>query len=625
MLGAATRPAGPAGPVHERLVHNGIAVDVSIEPLSPAAGSLKEGDEAVFRFRITDATGVPLSRLSPAAWLDLVPPQVEPANGCAEKVRGLVGGSAFAKPEIDLTSYQVLALNEDATVSVVDPFFGYGGSQLLAMLFLDGPGEDWALAADGKRLFVTVPATGHLAVADTESWKVTATLEAGPSGSRPLRVGFQPDQGYLWVTWEGSGGEASGVDVFDPRSLARVARIATGRGGHEIAWSGDSRFAFVTNRADGTVSVLDVRRLAKLRDLRTGAEPVSVAWSSQGGAAWVAHAGGALVAVDSEHAEPVARAQAATDLGAIAFAPGGRFGLVVAPAAGRVHVLDAARGRLIQTAKVEKEPDQVTFSDDLAYVRHRGSETVMTIPLGALGEEGAAVPVVDFPGGQKPFGEGAGAAAAAGIVKAPGPGAVLVANPADRAVYYYKEGMAAPMGSFANFSRQPRAVLAVDRSLRERAPGVYESVARLRHAGRYEMAFFLDAPRVVDCLHMNVDADPVRERKRQAALAPRVEYLDPPREVFAGRPFKMRLRILDPVTAEPRQGLGDVTILAYQPPGTRQVRTRAAPAAGGSYEVSLVPEAPGTYYVYVESPSQGLPFRAAPALVLQVETGWTKK
>jgi hypothetical protein len=225
---------------------------------------------------------------------------------------------------------------------------------------------------------------------------------------------------------------------------------------------------------------------------------------------------------------------------------------------------------------------------------------------------------MDFPGGQKAFGEGAGPVAAAGIVQAPGARAVLVANPADRTVYYYKEGMAAPMGSFANYSRQPRAVLVVDRSLRERSPGTYETIARLRLPGQYDLAFFLDAPRVVDCLRLAVDADPEKAKERRAALAPRVEYLTAERNAPAGRPFTLRLRILDPVTGEPRKDLRDVTLLGYAPPGSRQSRRPAAQVEPGIYEATLVPDGPGTYYVYVESLSQGLAFHGSPPLTLSV-------
>ena len=38
--------------------------------------------------------------------------------------------------------------------------------------------------------------------------------------------------------------------------------------------------------------------------------------------------------------------------------------------------------------------------------------------------------------------------------------------------------MAAPMGHFQNYGKQPRAVLVVVRSLREVRPGVYETTAR---------------------------------------------------------------------------------------------------------------------------------------------------
>ena len=34
---------------------------------------------------------------------------------------------------------------------------------------------------------------------------------------------------------------------------------------------------------------------------------------------------------------------------------------------------------------------------------------------------------------------------------------MIVANPADKMIYYYTEGMAAPMGSFQNYRRVPES------------------------------------------------------------------------------------------------------------------------------------------------------------------------
>ena len=77
---------------------------------------------------------------------------------------------------------------------------------------------------------------------------------------------------------------------------------------------------------------------------------------------------------------------------------------------------------------------------------------------------------------------------------------VTVANPEDEVIYFYKEGMAAPMGHFRNDGKQPRAVLVVDRSLREVRPGVYETLARMSRAGNYDLALFVASPRVEEII-----------------------------------------------------------------------------------------------------------------------------
>ena len=122
----------------------------------------------------------------------------------------------------------------------------------------------------------------------------------------------------------------------------------------------------------------------------------------------------------------------------------------------------------MQSGPVESGPDQLAFSDKLAYMRHRGSPNVLMIPLDAVGEEGKQIPLVDFPGGQNPPGRMSRPCWATSMIQAPGASAMLVSNAVDQAVYYYKEGMAAPMGTFKTYSCEPLAVMVVDRSLRER-------------------------------------------------------------------------------------------------------------------------------------------------------------
>lgn len=620
VMAAAAAAATGTAPYRRHLEHEGVAVDLEIEPLA-AGAALQEGEPVAVRFRITDAhTGRPWSTLEPAAWLDrLAGAAKEQPDTCRQKVESFVGGSLLHQPEQDLNVFFVLALNEEPTISVVDPLFGFGSSKLLAMVFLSAPGYDWALSADQRLLFVSLPEADRVAVVSTADWKVRKEIEVGP---RPGRLAPAPDGSSLWVAYReprpGAEDGRSGVTAIDLATLSRVADFATGRGDHDLAFDDRGRL-FVTNRRDGTVSVIDAARRELLANLATAADPVSIAVSGTARAAYVAHrASGVVAAVDTERLQVVARAKVQPGLGEVRFAPGGRLALVVNPERDLLHVIDASSGRVVQTADMEDGPDHVAFSDELAYVRHRGSETVLMIPLDEIGGEGQLVPVVDFPGGRRPAGGGAAATPAAGIVQAPGASAVLVANPADRAIYYYKEGMAAPMGHFVNYGRSPRAVLVVDRSLREVGPGTYETAITLRRAGEYDLAFLLDVPRLVHCFELTVAENPRLAAERRARQPVEVRYRPAERRAVVGEEVRLPFELFDRVGGVPRGGRDDVEVLTFLAPGVWQERHRAEPAGDEGYEVRFAPPRPGVYYVFVRAPGLGLDYRESPYVTLTV-------
>jgi hypothetical protein len=237
-----------------RMVREGIAIQFEMEPVAPDTGKrpFREGDIVRFRFRVNDTnSGAPLSGLYPAAWLDLHSETEQAESGsCKQKVAAFIGASLLSAAELDLNVYYVLALNDDATISVVDPLFGFGTTKLRDMIFLKSPGEDWVLTSDQKFLFVSMPDSDEVAVADTSTWDVVANLSVGP---RPARVALQPDGKYLWVGYGSHPGEAqtSGVAVIDTEGLSVVKSIPTGGGHHEIAFSPDDRRTAGEVRADG--------------------------------------------------------------------------------------------------------------------------------------------------------------------------------------------------------------------------------------------------------------------------------------------------------------------------------------------------------------------------------------
>ena len=296
-------------PAGNRAVREGVVVEFSALPVG-GKGDMREGDYADVTFRITDAaTGNPIRSLSPGAWMDIGQPVAAHDNvplDCRQKMGLFLSGRVGIRPMIDLNSYFVLALNRDSSISVVDPMVGMAGkTYLYAHIPLPRPGADWAKTADDNRLFVTMPRAGRVAVVDTESFKVAGGVDVG---GLPVRIAMQKDGKYLWVGDESTEADRSGVVVVDPAKLAVAGRIPTGRGRHEIAFSGDDRYAFVSNRDEGTVSVIEVGRLAKVKDVKTGPQPDSLAYSRQGRAVYVADGkSGEIAVIDAVRPQAAAR------------------------------------------------------------------------------------------------------------------------------------------------------------------------------------------------------------------------------------------------------------------------------------------------------------------------------
>src|SRR4029078_9808704 len=114
--------------------------------------------------------------------------------------------------------------------------------------------------------------------------------------------------------------------------------------------------------------------------------------------------------------------------------------------------------RMLHEVKVGKAPDQIIFSDTFAFIRSLETESVNMIRLGTIGTE---IDITEFPGGQGIPAQGSLPVRADSIVLAPEGNAVVLANPVDKTLYYYQEGMAAPMGDFQNYRRDALRALIV--------------------------------------------------------------------------------------------------------------------------------------------------------------------
>lgn len=570
-----------------------------------------EGEIVGVQFKVRDRISkIPIQGRYPSSWINLRSPN-ESQGGptCEEQIQQFLNASIFSRPTVDLNTYNVLAMNNDASITVVDPLFSYGNTKMLALVPLRSPGKDWALL-DGPRplVFVSMPASGQIAVIDASRWLVAENIDVG---SGVDRISLQPDGHYLWAFRDSSSNseDSQKVAVIDTLTLRVVGQVPLEAGLHEIAFSSEGGSVFIANRKAGTVSVINTRTLAVERTIPIGREAASIAFSSKSQMAYVTDpSDGIIAALNGSKNSPAAIIKAEPGVRVLRFAPEGRFAVVLNPDRKKISVLDSATNRIVQRGEVEYAPARVAFSSTLAYISQHGSGSVLTLPLDDMGTEGKPISVGDFPGGQHPMDDISDPSPADGIIRAPGDNAVLVANPSDRAVYYYMEGAAATQGSFSNYGREPRAILALDRTLRQTAPGVYETTVRLDRAGSYTVAFFLDSPRAVKCWDLPVETDSEAEKSAGAGVA--VESMLAFDSIVPGTPVKLRFRLRDVKTKEPQSGARDVTILAYRAPGVWQQREHAQAGDDGVYEADFVAPQPGTYVLHLQSPSLGLLFQS---------------
>jgi YVTN family beta-propeller protein len=616
---AEKKEPAPAGAVLDRLVHNGVAIDFSMTPVGPIK-ALTEGEFADVRFRITDETsGQPVRASTPGAWMDMA--QVIQGRGaeqksCKDKISLYLKGVVGIRPMVDLNSYFVVLMNNDPTLSVVDPTVSMAGAtSTFASLLLNAPGADWVSAGRERRLYVSMPRVNQVAVVDTDVFKVVGNIDAGKT---PVRLALQPDGRYLWVGNNPSGDaaadKASGVTVIDVQTQKPVGFVATGAGHHEIAFSADSRSAFVTNRNAGTVTVIDVATRKAVKTLATGAQPISITYSPLSRALYVADGkDGRVSVIDSVKHQITAQVALQPGLGPLRVTADGRFALLINSQNDLVHVIDTATNEHVQDVKIPGQPFQLIVTASYAYVRSMHSERVHMINLASLGK-GLQPAVQNFAAGAQAPGNLGGAAIADSVATAASEGTVFVVNQADGTTYYYQEGMNAPSSNYRVYGSSPRAVTVVDRSLKEVEPGVYEGRVRIPAAGKFDMAMMLQTPQVLHCFSADAAENP---RIAKQVEPVQIEYQTTQRQFNVGDTAAVRFLVKDGKTGKPKAGLAGLRSLYFLAPGRSRTEVDVVEVGEGVYEARVKLTDAGAWYVHVGVPSLKMGYERLPFYSLQ--------
>ncbi|PWB33920.1 cytochrome D1 [Pseudomonas sp. SDI] len=589
---------------NHRLSRDGVTVEFEARPLAGSDG-LVEGGYANVLFRVTQqASGQPLSGVSPGAWID--PALTGDAakdrdKSCKARVALFLKSSIGARPLMDLNSYFLLVLNKDASLTVIDPSVSVGGvTSTLARIGLSATPMDWVATRDDKQVFVSLPEVGKVALIDTATFQHVADL---PAGQQPVRVALQPDERLLWVGNNAADAAHSGVTAIDAHSRTPVKFFATGRGHHEIAFSQDSRYVFVSNRDSGTLSVIDSSNMHLAQTLQVGPHPLSVAYSALSQAVYVADGrDGSISVIDAQRHTLRTRIQAEQGLGPMRFSQDGRFGIVLNTLENRAAVIDASNDSLVHNLEVSAEPYQVTFTQAYAYIRGLASPKVTMINLSSLGR-GRQPIIQGFDAGPAAPRQAGDLPLALGLTTARDDNSVFVVNPVDNTTYFYAEGMNAPMSGYANRGHAARAALVVDRSLREVSPGVYSSTVKLPAAGTFDVAFLLNQPQIIHCFSTQVAASASAPHRQVT----RVEFLLDPAPAQQGSPFVARFRLVEG-SGQPRLGVRDLSLRYFLAPSSRAMSSEVKELGDGLYEAPLQLAEAGAWYLHVQAPSLGTAF-----------------
>jgi YVTN family beta-propeller protein len=163
--------------------------------------------------------------------------------------------------------------------SITEVQLATGATRPLAVA--DQP-EGIGVSPDGKEVWAGSNTAGTISVVDVASWRVAHSIAVG---ERPYRVSFAPDGKTVLASLTAS----SRVRIYDASTRAEIATIAIAgnssasslaAGGAQpvgIAFSSDSRFAYVACQGINAVAVIDLRARRVVRTIPVGPGPDAVA------------------------------------------------------------------------------------------------------------------------------------------------------------------------------------------------------------------------------------------------------------------------------------------------------------------------------------------------------------
>jgi YVTN family beta-propeller protein len=138
--------------------------------------------------------------------------------------------------------------------------------------------------ADGRMMLASCEFSGRMVVVDVRRQRVVKVIDLG-SGAKPQDVKLAPDGRLFYVADMIRGG----VWKISARGFRKVGFLRTGLGAHGLYVSRDSRYLYVSNRGEGSISLISLRKRRPVRKwhIPGGGSPDMGGVSSDGRVLWL--------------------------------------------------------------------------------------------------------------------------------------------------------------------------------------------------------------------------------------------------------------------------------------------------------------------------------------------------
>jgi YVTN family beta-propeller protein len=170
--------------------------------------------------------------------------------------------------------YLYVANMQSGTMSIIDT-----RTKEITEIPIGGMGIQAAITPDRKFAFATVADKRQVVRYDLASHE-TKIFDL-PNAKGPMQCLATPDSKYLYVCDQGA---VNGSLVSDKLYILNVLSgnvvsvLTTGNQCHGIVMSSDGEFAYVTNKADNTVSIIRLSSQSVIKTITTGLSPSGITW-----------------------------------------------------------------------------------------------------------------------------------------------------------------------------------------------------------------------------------------------------------------------------------------------------------------------------------------------------------